>query len=424
MAVDRASRGHAAHCATGCPGCGRTTSSTDGIRGTWSSRSTTGTRSGASTRPSATRPRPRRNAPSGAIARARSGSGPTPLQRGRLVAPEQRQLRPVRGAPLGSPHRAQPRRGPEQLLAQEPKRRGAGRNQAPHAWVVPADQVRKADVAHMLNLLATQGVELHRADAGLSVEEYAAAGVPPPSRGDDSESGRASSGRSGDARRRGRSFDVRPGDYITSPTELRAQPHGEAGLSGRRAPSPTTMWRGPFRSSTTCTVHEAEDPEILERADDRGHRGGAASRAGSRPRAGTPDWWVVRYEASAHMGSRPAMSWGKARRSTPCTSRSTPRARRGLRVRAWLISVEVDGPRSDERPGRSDTARGDRGRSGAVVEEVDRHPQTLPRIALLHSWRNTQDDGSVRYAFDDGDSVYVPGRGPARRWSCAPSSTS
>jgi hypothetical protein len=40
-----------------------------------------------------------------------------------------------------------------------------GRNEAPYAYVVPANQARRGDAAYMLNLLRRQGIEVHRADA-------------------------------------------------------------------------------------------------------------------------------------------------------------------------------------------------------------------------------------------------------------------
>jgi hypothetical protein len=34
------------------------------------------------------------------------------------------------------------------------------------------------------------------------------------------------------------------------------------------------------------------------------------------------------------------------------------------------------------------------------VRDVERHPTRLPRIAMLHTWTRTQDDGWVRYTLD------------------------
>jgi hypothetical protein len=41
----------------------------------------------------------------------------------------------------------------------------AGRTTAPYAYHLPADQARKANVAHLLNNLRRQGIEVHRAEA-------------------------------------------------------------------------------------------------------------------------------------------------------------------------------------------------------------------------------------------------------------------
>src|SRR5690606_22032105 len=40
-----------------------------------------------------------------------------------------------------------------------------GRGEAPSAYVVPAEQPRRADAAYMRHLLRRQGIEVHRADA-------------------------------------------------------------------------------------------------------------------------------------------------------------------------------------------------------------------------------------------------------------------
>src|SRR3989304_5064239 len=39
--------------------------------------------------------------------------------------------------------------------------------------------------------------------------------------------------------------------------------------------------------------------------------------------------------------------------------------------------------------------------------EVARHELDLPRIALVHSWQNTQNEGWVRYAFDRFNVPYT-----------------
>ncbi|MDO8834710.1 MAG: M14 family zinc carboxypeptidase, partial [Vicinamibacterales bacterium] len=45
-----------------------------------------------------------------------------------------------------------------------------GRNQAPYAWVIPANQRRKADAAELVNVLRRQGLEISRATADYKAE--------------------------------------------------------------------------------------------------------------------------------------------------------------------------------------------------------------------------------------------------------------
>jgi hypothetical protein len=47
------------------------------------------------------------------------------------------------------------------------------------------------------------------------------------------------------------------------------------------------------------------------------------------------------------------------------------------------------------------------GLTEAQVQGVERHEMRLPRIALLHTWRNTQDDGWVRYNLDQAGIPYT-----------------
>ncbi len=256
-----------------------------------------------------------------------------------------------------------------------------GRTEAPHAWVVPADQLRRADVSHMLNLLRTHGVELHRAEAGMRVAEFAAAGVEPPEGLPDT-------------------LEVRAGDYL-----LRAdQPYGnflrnlmETQDFPEDAPRPYDDVAWTFPLIYNLQVYEIADPEVLalemtavtERVALPGRVAGPS----------VPDWWVVRYEASAHaLEARWALG-----EDVPVHTAREPLTPAGAEepwgAGAWLIPSEaMDREAMTSWADRFGLEVG--GFQSRDVEGIERNEQTLPRIALLHSWRNTQDDGSVRYAFD------------------------
>jgi len=245
-----------------------------------------------------------------------------------------------------------------------------GQTQAPHAWVIPADQPRKADVTHMLNLLGTgHGVELHRATQG-----GVFGGV-----------------------------TVAPGDYL-----IRAdQPYGnfvrnlmEVQSFPDNAPRPYDDVAWTFPLLHNVTVHDVDDRSVLEapmtRVEGAVHLPGRVrSLVGAR---GTVAWWVVRNEASA--------AGLEARWALPgeveVWSAHTPIALQGeaaVSEGAWLIpasALETEALTAwAERFGLEVLGVAD-----AALQGVTRRRQTLPRIGLIHSWRTTQDDGSLRYAFD------------------------
>jgi hypothetical protein len=234
-----------------------------------------------------------------------------------------------------------------------------GRTEAPHAWVVPAEQPRKADVAHMLNLLLTHGVEVHRRD------------------GDGAWVIRA---------------DQPYRNFVKNLMEVQPFPEN--------APRPYDDVAWTFPLLYNVTVEEADDPGVLDEAM-TAVTGPVTLPGTVRDATGRREavsWWVVRHEGSAH--------WLEARWAL---GPEVP-------VRVALEAVEVGGDAAFG-PGAwlvpADAVERDRleawaarfglavvGVAEARVEGIWHRPQTLPRIALLHSWRNTQDDGSVRYAFD------------------------
>jgi len=268
-----------------------------------------------------------------------------------------------------------------------------GRVEAPHAWVMPADQPRKADVAHMLNLLLEQGVEVHRAEGRIAIANEADAAE----RSDAEERSDAADG-SG----RSRAF-AEPGDFV-----IRAdQPYRnfvknlmEVQRFPEDAPRPYDDVAWTFPLLYNVMVEEATDPAVLEGAmtavtDRVALPGSVRDLTGRRESVA---WWAVRHEASAHLlEARFALGEELEVQVAP----------RGLEVGGgetfgpgtWLIPADLV-PEEDLRSWADRFGLEVAGVGEGRVADVERRPQTLPRIALLHSWRNTQDDGSIRYAFD------------------------
>jgi hypothetical protein len=238
-----------------------------------------------------------------------------------------------------------------------------GRTEAPYAYVVPAEQPRRADAAFMLNLLRRQGIEVHRADAA---------------------------GRFGEVQ-------VRRGDYV-----LRMdQPYRNFLLTlmdvqrfpeGAPRPYDDVAWTFPlmFNITVTPVADSAVQRLAMQEARDSIVLPGSARRA---PAGG---WYLVRPEASAQ-----AIRARYALREVPVfAARDSIRAGGvAMPPGAWMIEAQHL-PWERAQAWAAEHGLEVVGVSAAAVRNLERHATQLPRIAVLHTWTRTQDDGWVRYTFD------------------------
>jgi hypothetical protein len=246
-----------------------------------------------------------------------------------------------------------------------------GRTAAPHAWVVPADQGRKANVSRMLQVLQRQGIEVHRAD-------------------------RAGSFGEGDG-----AVQVRSGDWVVRMDQ--PYRHFVLNLMERQdypedAPRPYDDVAWTFPLLYNVTVRQVDDPAVLAlpmtRVTEPVHLPGTVRVAGR----GAPEWWVARYDGSFQaIQARHELGdlevWA---------ARETVEIPGGgeFGPGAWLIPASAM-ERSAVEAWAARFGLEVVGVPGGAVSEVERHRQEFPRIALLHTWRRTQDDGSVRWALED-----------------------
>ncbi len=273
-----------------------------------------------------------------------------------------------------------------------------GRTEAPHAWVLPVGQLRRADVSHMANLLMTHGVELHRATESRRFVDAVQTDETDPTAEVDEV-----------AQEEGEEVAVVPGDLV-----IRAdQPYGhfvrnlmEVQRFPADAPRPYDDVAWTFPLIHNVTVHPVDDPAVLETEMTTVTGPVHLSGVVEVPGGVVPDWWAVRPEASAEMlAARWALGSEVPVYSArePVTPLGAPEA---WGPGSWLIpSSAMDRDAVEAWAERWGVLVG--GLSMAEVEGVERHRQTLPRIAVLHTWRNTQDDGSVRVALDTREIPYT-----------------
>jgi len=233
----------------------------------------------------------------------------------------------------------------------------------PNAFQIPANQARPVEAANLVNLLRFHGLEVQRADRA-----FKAGGV-----------------------------DVAAGDYIVRLD----QPYGPLAKTyfskqeyGPDDPRPydDTGWTLQYvrnvalRPITDTSVLRA--PMTLMTADARvrgqvsGGRGAAAFLIAPTTETGLTQFRFalrdVRMWASEDTFSVDRRLWGRGTTIVPVEGVTD--AERRISQAAESLGLNVVGVRS--------------------APQVARHELDLPRIALVHSWLNTQNEGWVRYAFD------------------------
>lgn len=284
-----------------------------------------------------------------------------------------------------------------------------GRTEAPYAYVVPQEQVRRADARYMLQLLQRQGIEVSRATADFT------AGAPA-THADSADSDRrpatddrrpaaddrrsasgtrepgAASGNTGSAK----AVMVHEGDYVIRMD----QPFRNFILTLMRvqhfpsdAPRPYDDVAWTFPLMFNVTAEAVSDSAILAAPMEAA---GDIHLASPVEADGTPDWWVVdpsssAYTMSARLGLGSTRVW--AAEDSLVMGEDT------LAPGAWLVRAR-DRSRGDMEKWADTYGLTVRGVSENAVGDAPRHELDMPRIAILHTWRSTQQGGWVRYTFD------------------------
>jgi hypothetical protein len=237
----------------------------------------------------------------------------------------------------------------------------------PNAFAIPASQARPVEAANLVNLLRFHGLEVRRADQPF---------------------------KAGDV-------DVAAGDYLV----LLDQPYGPLAKSyfskqdyGPTDPQPydDTGWTLQYVRNValraindTAVLHAAATPMTSDarvRGQVSGVRGaGAGAGAQTFLIAPTTESGLIQFRfalrdvhmfASEDSFTVDQRSWGRGTTVIPATAG----LERRITQAAESLGLTVVGV--------------------PTAPQVARHELDLPRIALVHSWLNTQNEGWVRYAFD------------------------
>src|SRR5499427_40963 len=242
-------------------------------------------------------------------------------------------------------------------------------NEGPAAWIVPSDQSRVVEAADMMNLLRLMGVEVHTADKEITVKDQ--------------------------------KFPA--GSYVIrmdQPYSRMADMLLDTQYYNVNDPAPydDTGWTlGAMRNVKTVRVTDKsvlDTPMVLLTSDVkiRGKIAGSASTAGYIINHNTENSLAtLRYKLKDIKidSAEDAFKIGDSQ------------------FNAGSFIIKSEGNPADLRQ-RVDAAVTDLGLTALAVDklpEVKAHPLAAPRIAILHTWTNTQNDGWFRVEFDQ---LHIP----------------
>jgi hypothetical protein len=281
-----------------------------------------------------------------------------------------------------------------------------GRTTAPYAYVIPRDQRHAGEAAALINLFRAQGAEVHVASADFSARE-----APRPVELGSNLAPRDSSGGGGGgggpkpaaADTAAKPIDVHRGDWIvrmdqpytaTVRTLLAKQKFG----SSEPTPYDDTGWT--LDLLRHVIARPVADSAVLTKPMDRLDRDAVAVGVitGDSATHGAKRELVVRHNGDWRAAALP---WkiGGARVSVADTAFAVG----GESFPAGTFLV--DGGTADD--AKIVTGLGLHGVAATGAITVRKHVIAVPRIAILHTWLETQNEGWVRYAFDQMGIPYT-----------------
>lgn len=237
-------------------------------------------------------------------------------------------------------------------------------NEGPAAWVVPSDQTRVVEAADMMNLLRLMGVEVHTANKEISVKDQ--------------------------------KFPA--GSYVIrmdQPYSRMADMLLDTQYYNVNDPRPydDTGWTlGALRNVKTVRVTDKgilQAPMTLLTRD--------AKVTGSVTNASAPTAYLINHNAENTL-----MTLRFKLKDLKISAAEEPFEVGGQKFNAGTFIIK-----SSDNPGdlkqKLAGPVADSGLKAIAVDklaEIKSHPLAVPRIAILHTWTNTQNDGWFRVEFD------------------------
>ncbi len=274
------------------------------------------------------------------------------------------------------------------------------KTEGPAAWIIPNDGKRPALAAQLARLLQRQGAEIHRLDRETEVK----VAKPSPARPRQSE--RAS----GDPAPEPKAEDNKPtaqkvpaGSYVVrmdQPYSRMVDMMLDTQYYSTADPRPydDTGWTfGPLRNVATLRV---VDPKILDAS--------MTLLSGEvRAEGGVSGNGSACYVLNAT--AEPALASLRFRlKDVNIFAAEEPFEVDGAKYNAGSFIIPASGNPSDllSRLTPAAVSLGLRAHASGNEVKVKQHPVSVPRIALLHTWVNTQNDGWFRLALDECEVPY------------------
>jgi hypothetical protein len=279
------------------------------------------------------------------------------------------------------------------------------KTEGPAAWIIPNDGKRPALAAQLARLLQRQGAEVHLLDRETEVK----VAKPAPARGRPAaqptgESAAESKAETKAEANKPQAQKVAAGSYVVrmdQPYSRMVDMMLDTQYYSTADPRPydDTGWTfGPLRNVVTLRI---VDPSILNAPMTR--IDGKASAKGGVEGTGYA-WFVLNANAE------PALATLRFRlKDVEMFAAEEPFEAEGGKYSAGSFLIPSSGNPEDllSRLRSATTSLGLTAHAVGSEIKVKRHPVSVPRIALLHTWVSTQNDGWFRLALDECEVPYA-----------------